>query len=65
MTEEEKNLEEMMAPEEREVFERYKPQLGKIYIPPNDQEAMENEKAIYIFTFCTSQLLSDRSDFFI
>ncbi|MFH0727077.1 MAG: MaoC family dehydratase N-terminal domain-containing protein [Pseudomonadota bacterium] len=35
-------VEARMAPEERELFERYKALIGKPYTPPNEQEAMEN-----------------------
>lgn len=49
MTQGDPRIEELMAPEEREFFERYKAMIGKPYTPPNLQEAMENRNCIYFF----------------
>jgi acyl dehydratase len=42
-------VESRMAPEERELFEKYKALIGKLYTPPNEQESMENESCIYFW----------------
>jgi acyl dehydratase len=49
MTEGDKSIEDKMAPEEREFFEKYKAMLGKPYTPPTYQESMENENCIYFW----------------
>jgi acyl dehydratase len=49
MVEKEMSLEERMTPEEREFFEKYRRKIGQVHIPPNDQEAMANERCIYFW----------------
>jgi acyl dehydratase len=49
MPKDEKSLDELMTPEEREFVEKWRKTIGKIHIAPNDQEAMANDRCIYFW----------------
>jgi acyl dehydratase len=49
MTQSDPELEAGMAPEERELVEKYRKKVGEKHTPPNDQEAMNNEVCIYFW----------------
>ncbi|MFC1532007.1 MaoC family dehydratase N-terminal domain-containing protein [Thermodesulfobacteriota bacterium] len=44
-----KDLEKIMTPEERELYEKWKSKIGQVYVPRSEQETMADDLVIYFW----------------